>query len=454
MPVTKAEFRKRLVAQVGKKYVLGQPIPHNTPLSKMKAADCSGLIVAGMNDMGIVYGDRTAAGLWNTSKAVSSPAVGDLVFLANHSGRKPPPGFSRGIGHVAWITSKLSNGDWEIVEAKGSKYGIIRTTLSAWKKRAYYAGIRRMPELKFTTEPPKPETTPVITEAMLKSALASVGSSTTRSKVVTRIDGTTKTSTPTSLKELAALATEALKRAPKLTGHGVAAWVATLMQESAWLATTVEYGADKKKYDPYRGRTFEQVTWKDNYASFGKWAKEQGWVTDANLFVTKPEGLGDLKWAWYGGIWYFENRKLWGYGNSGDFQRVSTAVNLGTARIDKVPAGWQARLKAYRAFLSIYAKPSTIKENGVMDVPTQERLQEYLGAEIDAIWGAQTWFLLGKELGLATPFNIGNPTHVKALQKKVGLKGKDVDGVWWQPVSKKYGPVTTKAVQVWLNKNR
>jgi peptidoglycan hydrolase-like protein with peptidoglycan-binding domain len=64
--------------------------------------------------------------------------VGDLVFLRNNPAR------SNGIGHVAILTKKLSNGDWRIIEARGRADGVVRTTLSYWKQRSYYAGLRRL----------------------------------------------------------------------------------------------------------------------------------------------------------------------------------------------------------------------------------------------------------------------------------------------------------------------
>jgi peptidoglycan hydrolase-like protein with peptidoglycan-binding domain len=64
--------------------------------------------------------------------------VGDLVFLRNNPAR------SNGIGHVAILTKKLSHGDWRIIEARGRADGVVRSTLSYWKKRSYYAGLRRL----------------------------------------------------------------------------------------------------------------------------------------------------------------------------------------------------------------------------------------------------------------------------------------------------------------------
>jgi len=295
-----------------------------------------------------------------------------------------------------------------------------------------------------TVTKPVPVVVPgiVITEAQLAAALKAAGSSTVRAKVCTGYNAKgERVYTATSLKDLAAMATVALK-GQKLTRHGVAAWVGTMLQESAWLATTVEYGADKKRYDPYRGRSFEQITWKDNYAAFGVWAKSRGLITDANLFVDHPDELGKLGWAWVGGIWYFSARKLWGYGNSGDFQRVQTAVNMGTASGEKYPAGWDARLSAYRAFLSAYGKPAALAVDGDFGTKSWKRVQEFLGVEIDGQTGGQTYRALRKWLGYSDG-DVLNSGVIGALQSKIGVSK---DGDW--------GPKTSTAFQKYLNAHR
>ena len=298
--------------------------------------------------------------------------------------------------------------------------------------------------------PPTPANKIVITETHLAEALKGAGSSTTRSKVRIYKDGRT---VDTSLSQLADLASQALV-GYNHNAHAVAVWVATMLQESAWLQTTVEYGEDTKTYDPYRGRTFEQLTHKSNYAGFGQWCFDNELVPRSDYFVQNPEELGALKFAWLGGTWYFDNRKLWTWASAGDFQRVQTAVNFGTATTMKVPSGWFARLRAYRAFLSVYAKPNLLDVNGSLDSATRKRVQEFIGAGIDGDWGSQTYFLMGQWLELGTSFNIANKSHVKTLQQKIGLTGGDVDGVWMRPVSNTYGPMTTKALQTYLNKYR
>jgi hypothetical protein len=143
---TAAQYAAWFDAQVGKPYILGADGP--------KAWDCSGLVIGGNNASGAFrMGDDTAAGLYNRSKAVTgSPQVGDLVFLRNNPAR------SNGIGHVAVLTQKLSNSDWRIIEARGRASGVVRTTLSYWKTRAHYTGVRRLPgfNLAAATIPPPP----------------------------------------------------------------------------------------------------------------------------------------------------------------------------------------------------------------------------------------------------------------------------------------------------------
>lgn len=140
---TTAEYASLAGKQVGKPYILGTPVPHNA--ANPKSFDCSGLVIWLNNQTrAFVMGDDTAAGLYNRTKAVSGdPQVGDLVFLKNNPAR------SNGIGHVAVITAKLANGDWRIVEARGRAAGVVNTTLSYWKTRKYYTGVRRMSTLNF-----------------------------------------------------------------------------------------------------------------------------------------------------------------------------------------------------------------------------------------------------------------------------------------------------------------
>lgn len=153
--ITAAAFAKLLDAQVGKPYVLGAEASISDP--NPKAFDCSELVQWAFGRSGNKITDLAAAQYDATRPVTGTPKVGDLVFLRNNPAR------SNGIGHVAILTKKLAGGDWRIVEARGHAYGVVRTTLSYWKGRAHYAGIRRLPSFSLLPDPagtPKPVSYP------------------------------------------------------------------------------------------------------------------------------------------------------------------------------------------------------------------------------------------------------------------------------------------------------
>lgn len=130
-----AQFAALAEDQVGKPYVLGAEAAISNP--DPPKFDCSELVEWLYGRAGNRITDLAAAQYNATKKVTGSPKVGDLVFLRNNPAR------SNGIGHVAVLTKKLDNGDWRIIEARGRAYGVVRTTLSYWKTRKYYAGLRR-----------------------------------------------------------------------------------------------------------------------------------------------------------------------------------------------------------------------------------------------------------------------------------------------------------------------
>lgn len=141
--MTARQFAALAEAQVNKPYVLGAEAAISNP--NPAKFDCSELVEWLFGRSGTRITDLAAA-QYNVTAPVpsgTSPKVGDLVFLRNNPAR------ANGIGHVAVLTEKLSNGDWRIIEARGRAYGVVRSTLSYWKTRSYYAGLRRYAPLKF-----------------------------------------------------------------------------------------------------------------------------------------------------------------------------------------------------------------------------------------------------------------------------------------------------------------
>ena len=137
---TADDLRKVMLSAVGSPYVWGANGPGKF--------DCSGLVLWGWRKVGCDEKDTTAAYIYAMTKKVTGEyQVGDVVFLKNSS-----TAFN-GIGHIAMLTKKLANGDWEVVEAKGRAYGVIVTSLSVWKRRKGYQPPRRNPRLKLAGAP-------------------------------------------------------------------------------------------------------------------------------------------------------------------------------------------------------------------------------------------------------------------------------------------------------------
>jgi len=138
------------------------------------------------------------------------------------------------------------------------------------------------------------------------------------------------------------------------TYKGYATFIANCCQESGYFRTTEEYDKDGR-YAPYIGRTFIQVTWKTNYAAFGKYAvknKLEG-LTDINYFTNVPKRLAQVKWAWWGPCWYFS--KSWN-GKTlvqiADTSKapnllVAKAINMGSPTSTHTPAGMRTRDALY-----------------------------------------------------------------------------------------------------------
>lgn len=173
-----------------------------------------------------------------------------------------------------------------------------------------------------------------------------------------------------SMDELAAGADGALRQAPRgLTAVGAASFLATQAQESDYFRTTREY-ARNPPYAPWVGRTFDQLTHREAYERFGAWCVSHGLLADPATFTKNPSALEDYRWAWLGGVFYFEWRGLWPIANRGDHLLVSRIVNAGPgwARLGKnwQPHGWDARLKMFDAF----------RRAGDVLLPTGSTLQE------------------------------------------------------------------------------
>ena len=115
--------------------------------------------------------------------------------------------------------------------------------------------------------------------------------------------------------------------------------------------------------------------------------------------------------------------------------------------------GWDYILRppAEADQITVPEKPKKLVEDGQFGPQTIKRLQKAVGAVQDGVWGPETKRKISAWLGISSIFELTNKDHVRALQSRIGLPKKEQDGVWWQPRSKRYGSITTTALQKYLN---
>lgn len=141
------------------------------------------------------------------------------------------------------------------------------------------------------------------------------------------------------------------------------------------------------RYDPYRGRGYTQLTWKDNYSSFGRWCKNYGIVTDSAKFVNSPSAVSDLAYAPYVAVWEFDQtysgKSLWSIADASDSSwiHVSRAINTGNPNASFHAYAESLRAKCCNAVLS--CTPSIV-DNGDLTMAQIDDIMSKL-ARIEAI---------------------------------------------------------------------
>lgn len=157
----------------------------------------------------------------------------------------------------------------------------------------------------------------------------------------------------------------------------IAALVGQTAQESAWFRTSTEYGSGQR-YAPYIGRTWVQITWEDNYRTFGQWCHDKGLVDTPDYFVRNPATLSEVMWAALGPIWYFGATGILAYADQCSWTAVGGIINRGNAAL--VPSGNDTRVAACRAaYNHLLANPPAGGGGGVTE-PTalQQKLVDFM----------------------------------------------------------------------------
>ena len=122
----------------------------------------------------------------------------------------------------------------------------------------------------------------------------------------------------------------ALAAAPDMADRRtVAAIIGESAQETDWMCSLVEYGGPRTRYAPYFGRGCIQLTWRNNYAGFGRWLHGLGVVADPDVFVRDPDLVTVWPYPWLSAIYYFVRHISREYVQSENWNAVSGLINAG-----------------------------------------------------------------------------------------------------------------------------
>lgn len=136
------------------------------------------------------------------------------------------------------------------------------------------------------------------------------------------------------------------------TVNRAAMFLAQIGEESGSLRYTEEIGKGiGRDYYPYCGRTFIQVTWRYNYLEFGKWMHGKGLLSDPNRFANHPEDLAQLKWAFWGAVWYWSTHGLNSFADNRDIYGATQRINGGYNGVQDRINRWHRCLSLGRAIL-------------------------------------------------------------------------------------------------------
>jgi predicted chitinase len=155
---------------------------------------------------------------------------------------------------------------------------------------------------------------------------------------------------------------QAMVRGEITTKLRAAMFLAQVGHESISLRHKRELGSGQR-YAPYIGRTFIQITWKENYLGFGRW------VGVGDQFVRDPSSLEDDRWAWLGPVWFWTTHNLNRHADSGDVRGATEVINGGLNGLADRQARYQRCVNLGDAILPTKAGPP-----GEDDMTTDELL--------------------------------------------------------------------------------
>lgn len=145
--------------------------------------------------------------------------------------------------------------------------------------------------------------------------------------------------------EILPAVTDGLKASQCTNVNRIAMWLAQVGHESAGFNATEEYAsgaayegrADLGNTQPgdgvrFKGRSWIQITGRNNYAAFSRWCSGKGLVLSPTEFVDNPKRLAELRWAGIGAAWYWTVARpdINALSDRQDLETVTRRINGGT----------------------------------------------------------------------------------------------------------------------------
>lgn len=177
----------------------------------------------------------------------------------------------------------------------------------------------------------------------------------------------------------------------------------------------------------FKGRGLIQLTGRNNYGLFSRWAYDQKLVPSPTYFVDNPAKVGDLPWAFTATVWYWivARPKINSMCDDNDIYGVTRAINGGLTHIDERIARWNRCRALGNAILP------TTKEEFLMSLDDNAQ-KKVLGAAIqtgDAQVADPANGVIGPRPQRHTQYyNVdGNPSLAKAGKKLAYLRAMVMD---------------------------
>lgn len=185
----------------------------------------------------------------------------------------------------------------------------------------------------------------------------------------------------------------AMRLAQVVTVNRAAMFLAQVGAESGGLQWTTEL-ADGTEYNGrvdlgntqqgdgprFKGRTFIQITGRNNYTKLSQWAHSVGLVPSADYFVLNPDLLSSVKYVWLGPVWYWmiDRPTLNAVSDSMDIRQATYMINGGLNGLAGRTARWQHCLSLGSKILPQPAPPTATPPSIITETKDDDDVPHFL----------------------------------------------------------------------------